>query len=169
MGRVLATELGYPHFDADDYYWLSARPSYTVKREVAERNSKLRIDLQENLSWVLSGSIDGWESGAEHLLTLVVFLYVPQELRLERLHERECEEFGAAIRPGGEMHAGYEEFIAWAGRYDTAGMEQRSLARHRAWHGGLGCPVLCIEGDTTTRERLKRIIGYLDSAGALPD
>jgi adenylate kinase family enzyme len=168
LGRALAAQLAYPHFDADDYFWLPVTPPYTVKREVAERNGKLRSDLQANPSWVLSGSIDGWKSGAEQLITLVIFLYVPQGLRIERLRERESREFGDAIKPGGVMHAGFEEFIAWAGRYDTAGMEQRSLARHEAWHATVDCPVLRIEGDTTTSEGLKRVVSYLDSTGALP-
>jgi adenylate kinase family enzyme len=167
LGRALAEKLGYPHIDSDDYFWLPVDPAYTAKREAAERNSKLLSDLQAKESWLLSGSIDGWESGAEHLLTLVVFLYVHQELRLERLRERESREFGDAIKPGGPMHEGYEEFITWAGRYDTAGMEQRSLARHEAWHSTVNCSVLSIKGDTTTGERVERIIGYLNSTGAL--
>ena len=169
LGLALATEFGCPHFDADDYFWLPVEPPYTVKRDVVERNGKLLSDLQANPSWVLSGSIDGWESGVEKLLTLVVFLYLPRELRLQRLRERESREFGDAIEPGGVMHAGYEEFIAWAGRYDTSGMEQRSLVRHEAWHAKVDCPVLRIEDDTTTTERLKRVVSYFDSTGALQE
>lgn len=52
------------------------------------------------------------------------------------------------------MHEVYIEFIEWAARYDTAGMEQSSKVKHTAWLDNLSCPVLRIEGNTTTNERV---------------
>jgi len=166
LGAALATKLGVPHFDSDDYFWLPTKIPYEQEREAALRNELLLRDLTAHASWVHSGSLDGWESGAEQQFTLAVLVYVPQELRLARLAEREREELGDIIAPGGSRHADYREFMDWAARYDTAGLEQRSLVRHNAWLAELGCLVLRIEGDTTTAERIRRVLAALTPAAA---
>jgi len=162
LGQALAARLGCPHHDADDFFWLPTDPPYTDKRSVEERNTQLINALRNGNDWVLSGSIDGWDSGAEALFELVVFLLLPTELRLARLQAREEVTFGkAAISPGGGQYEPYREFIDWAARYDTAGDEQRSRVRHEAWLAALACPVLRIEGDTATDERVHRVLARL--------
>ena len=150
LGAALAQQLSLPHFDGDDYYWLPTDPPYTSKRDKAERNRLLLADQLDHHKCVLSGSMTGWGTGAEQHFDLVVFLFVPTELRLARLSARERVTFGAAaIEPGGAVYDNFREFMDWAARYDTAGMEQRSLVLHQAWLDTLSCPVLRIEGDTT--------------------
>jgi len=161
LGGILAAELGLPGFDADDYFWLPLEPHFTHKRPVGERNERLLGDLRDNPGWVLSGSITGWGTDAEEFFDLVVYLWVPTEVRLHRLRSREQARFGARVEPGGVMHDGYEEFLAWAGRYDSAGLEQRSRAVHEAWLGGVSCPVLRIEGDVTNAERVALVLDAL--------
>jgi adenylate kinase family enzyme len=162
LGRALAARLGCSHHDADDFFWLPTEPPYTDKRSVEERNSKLINTLRAGSDWVLSGSVDGWDSHSEILFELVVFLWVPTELRLARLQAREEVTFGkAAISPGGDQYEAYREFIDWAARYDIAGVEQRSRVRHEAWLAALACPVLRIEGDTTIDERINRVLARL--------
>jgi hypothetical protein len=118
--------------------------------------------LTAGRNWVLSGSIDGWESGVETLIDLVVFLWVPMELRLTRLQAREEVTFGVeAISEGGSQYEPYREFIDWASRYDTAGMEQRSRVKHEAWLAKLNCPILRLEGDTAINERLLQVLAHL--------
>jgi len=67
-------------------------------------------------------------------------------LRLARLRAREQERYGAAIAPGGPLHAKYEAFIAWAARYDEAEPVERSRALHEHWLAGLPCPVVRLDG-----------------------
>jgi hypothetical protein len=59
-------------------------------------------------------------------IDLAVYVYLRPEVRLARLLVRERERYGDRIAPGGDMNASHEAFMAWAGRYDTAGLEQRS-------------------------------------------
>jgi adenylate kinase family enzyme len=147
LGRALAQELQCAHFDSDDYYWLPTQPPYRKKRAPAERLRLLQLDLGD--AWVLSGSASGWGDPLIPRFTAVVFLWVPKELRLVRLRLREERE---SIPPDDR-----EEFLAWAARYDTAGMEQRSRTLHERWLAALTCPVIRLEGDLTTGERLRRV------------
>ena len=147
LGRALARERQCAYFDSDDYYWVPTQPPYRKKREPSERVRLLERDLGD--AWVLSGSLAGWGDPLIPRFALVVFLWVPKELRLARLRLREERE---DIPPDDR-----EEFLAWAAAYDEAGMEQRSRTLHEAWLATLACPVLRLEGDLTTEERLRRV------------
>ena len=165
LAGLLAAALDVRHFDADEYFWLPLDPPFTHKRPVGERNEKLINDLDTIPSWVLSGSVTGWGTDAERFFDLVVYLWVPTAIRVQRLRQRELARFGHRIAPGGEMHEGYEEFIAWAERYDSAGLEQRSRAVHEAWLGGITCPVLRIEGDLPNTDRLGMVLQEVSARG----
>jgi adenylate kinase family enzyme len=164
LGRALAAELNCAHFDTDDYFWEPTDPPYQQKRELAERSRLLLTDLEAHPRWVLSGSIGSWGDFAIPFFELVIFLRIPTELRLERLARREYNDFGDAILPGGSMHQIYTDFMEWAARYDTAGMEQRSLVSHEAWLASLHCDILRLEGDMSVDERVGRTVQLLNGA-----
>jgi len=46
--------------------------------------------------------------------TLVVFLWIPPEIRLERLKARERSRYGDVVLPGGERHEASLRFLDWA-------------------------------------------------------
>ena len=94
----------------------------------------------------------GWGQPLESEFDLVVFLYLPDELRLARLEHREAKRFGQA-RP---------EFLAWAAQYDEGDAPGRSLARHQQWLSALPCTVLMLEGDMSVADRVRRVLSTLD-------
>ncbi len=83
LGRGLVERLTYPHFDTGDYFWLHTDPPFIDKRERTERQHLLMDDLTSHDSWVLSGSLCGWGDVAISLFELVVFLWIPSEIRME--------------------------------------------------------------------------------------
>ena len=164
LGAVLAERFGYTHFDADTYYWIPTEPPFTTPREVAERRRLLGANLNTHPRWVISGSLMVWGDPFIPLFDLVVFLYIPHEIRMARLRERELTRFGAEpLAPGGRLHQHHLDFMSWAEKYDTAGDEQRSLFLHNRWLASLTCPVLRIEGDLTLDERIARIADFVAS------
>ena len=120
LGRAFADCLTYPHFATDDYFWLPTNPPFTEKRERSVRQQLLMDDLTEHDGWVVSGSLCGWGDVAIPLFELVVFLWIPQDVRLERLRLREHERYGERITPGGDMHEQSQAFLGWAASYDDA-------------------------------------------------
>lgn len=85
LGRALACELECQYLDVDDVYWLPTIPPYQTKRAAAERIRMLEVATHWTTSWVLSGPIVGWGDALVPTFNLVVFLYVPAEVRLARL------------------------------------------------------------------------------------
>jgi adenylate kinase family enzyme len=159
LGAALAAELQVPQHDVDAIFWEPTDPPFQTPRAIADRQARLQEVVDAAGGWVLSGSLDGWGDIAVPRMELVVFLWIPPALRIARLHARELERYPPeALAPGGAMHESYTTFMAWAERYDTAGMEQRSRARHEQWLDALPCPVLRIEGDTTVADRVARVL-----------
>jgi adenylate kinase family enzyme len=164
LAAAVARRYGHRHLDADDFYWVRTSPPYREKRPRVERLALLREALRESIPWVLAGSLCGWGDPLISEFELVVFLAVPTPVRLARLRVREVERYGQrAIAPGGELHKAHVEFLDWAGRYDTGGVEMRSRALHEAWLATVSCPVIRLEGDLSAGDQLARIEASLDA------
>src|SRR5215475_14324852 len=152
LGRALAERLQCPHFD--DYFWLTTDLPFTHQRARTERQQLLMDDLTAHDSWVVSGSLCGWGDVAIPLLELVVFLSIPQDIRMARLYRRVHTRFGTRILPGGDMYESTQAFLARAASYDEGGLDIRSRRLHEQWLGTLPCPILCFEGEYTIEEQL---------------
>jgi adenylate kinase family enzyme len=162
LGRGLATRLGWPHFDTDDYFWLPSDPPFQHIRDRAERRALLGAALQASARWVLSGSLCGWGDVVIPRFELVIFVWVPPDLRIARLRARERDRYGAAIEPGGPLHERFEAFIAWAAAYDEGlDVPERCRRLHDEWLAALPCPVLCLEDTASVEDRLDRILRHL--------
>jgi adenylate kinase family enzyme len=159
LGRVLAERLHCPHFDTDDYFWLPTDPPFREPRPLAERQKLLMDDLAAYNSWVISGSLCGWGDSAVPLFDLVVFLWIPQDVRLERLRRREMMRYGKRIMPGGDMYEQSQAFLAWAASYDEGDLTIRSRRRHDQWLSTLPCPIVYREREYTIEEHVEVLMG----------
>jgi adenylate kinase family enzyme len=164
LASTIATRYGHRHLDTDDFFWMPTSPPYREKRPREERLVRLRQALLGSGPWVLSGSLCGWGDPLIPEFELVVFLIVPTEVRLARLRARELERYGSeAVAPGGNLYEAHLEFLDWAGRYDTGGLEMRSRALHEAWLRTLPVRVLRLEGDRSVAEHLAQIEASVDA------
>ncbi|KAB8138095.1 hypothetical protein F9U64_06525 [Gracilibacillus oryzae] len=162
LGAALSNVLPHIYLDTDDYFW---KTKFTEQRTIPERRQMLENDLSFNEKVVLSGAVCGWGDDFGEFFDLVVFLWIPQDLRLERLKEREFERYGEEILAGGSRYEQSKTFLEWAALYDTAGMEVRSKTLHEHWMADLACPILRLEGDYTVEERVEAVQKYLNADG----
>jgi len=158
LGAALARHLQYQHFDSDKYYWLPTNPPFQIKREIEDRQKLLLADLASD-SWVLSGSLCKWGDVAIPLFDLVVFLWLPSDIRIPRLRNREVQRYGEeAISPDGHLHSKSNEFIEWAMRYDEGDENIRSRELHERWLKKIKCRIVRIEEDISIDEKISRIL-----------
>lgn len=153
LGKALATRRNSTFLDTDDYFW---KVKYSEIHAVEDRVALLQNEFAKSRQWILSGSLCGWGDVFIPLFDLVVFLYLPRDVRMHRLQAREKERYGDDILPGGPRHAEYSALIEWAGKYDDGGPEIRSKRGHEEWLRKLKCPVLRLEGDISLDEKLRR-------------
>ncbi|NQX43722.1 AAA family ATPase [Paenibacillus tritici] len=158
LGQVLAARLPHVHLDSDDYFW---EQKYSKQSVVAERLRRLRTDLEQQEPWILSGAVCGWGDPLRDMFDLVIFLWIPEQVRLERLRAREYERYGDESLPGGDKYEEVQQFMAWAALYDSAGPEVRSRTLHEEWIAGLKCNLVRLEGDLTVEERVNAVLQYM--------
>lgn len=156
LGQALATHLGCAFHDGDDFYWMPTDPPFRSAQDPLIRTSRLLEALQNASISVLAGSVLDWGVELEDSFSLIVFLTVPAEIRVARLKDREMQRFGR-VDP---------DFLAWAAQYDRGTLGGRSLSKHQAWLAKRSCPVLRIDGDTSTERRLARVLEALTARSA---
>ena len=162
LARRLCDELGYTFMDTDDYFWVPTDPPFTTCRTVEDRLNRIRQDFETAQNAVLSGSLGSWGSPLLPYFTLGVRIEMDQDLRIQRLHQRDVERFGPRIAPGGDMYAQHLEFLEWAKRYDTGGLEVRSKAKHDLWQSQLPCPTLLLDGADTVENHVQNVLKALN-------
>jgi adenylate kinase family enzyme len=158
LGMTLSGRFGYAHLDTDDYFWEPTDPPFQGPRARHERQTMLAAAMDAHPRWVLSGSLCGWGDIFIPRFDLVIFLWVPTEIRCARLRERERHRFGTeALAPGGAMHDAHVAFMNWAAAYDEGGEDMRSRQRHETWLAALPCPCLRLEGLLAVEEQITRL------------
>jgi adenylate kinase family enzyme len=146
LGLALAARLAMPFFDTDDFFWQPSDPPYLAERDDADRLRLMRELFLAGPAWILAGSVEGWGEALGAQFDGVIFLTLPDAVRIERLRARETARFGAAaVAPGGAWHKELEGFLDWASHYEDGTREGRSRGRHEAWLATLACPVLRLE------------------------
>lgn len=155
LSRALAECFGYTLLDTDDFFWLPTNPKYTTPRPFEERRRLLEEAVDAAAFCVIAGSMTGWGDIFRPRFDLVIVVETPTPVRLERLKRREFAHFGERIQPGGDMYENHQTFLAWASRYDTAGVEQRSRAMHDAWLQQVTCPIVTVDGTAPIDEMIR--------------
>jgi adenylate kinase family enzyme len=163
LGRALAAEWDFPYFDSDDYFWHRTDPPFVLRRDRGERNALMKADLDREERCILGGSVINWERPEDPervfpIWDLMVFLWLPPDLRMARIRAREYGRYGDVIYNDPERRRHYEEFIAWCADYDHAtGIASRTLIAHEEFLRGWKGPLLEMREDLTTSERMRLV------------
>src|SRR5699024_8229077 len=136
---------------------------FAEQRSVPARREMLEKDMITYKNIILSGAVCGWGDDFKHYFDLVIFLWIPQHIRMKRLEQREFQRYGKEIVAGGNKHELSKKFLEWASLYDHAGLEVRSKTLHENWMAELSCPILRIEGNYSVEERVEIVMDYLST------
>ncbi len=163
MGQSLAGRWHVPYVDSDDYFWEKTEPPFTTKRDPQLRNQMIHEELSKNKDWILGGSVINWGDKVFPDFDVVVFLYIPSDIRIKRLKRRELTRYGEVIHTNPTRREHFEQFILWASDYDhNAGVANRTLHAHEAWLATQKAPIIRLIGDITTQERVRLTIEKLN-------
>lgn len=163
LGKALEQKLGWKYLDSDDYYWQKTNPPYEVKVPLAARNKAFLQDIAQHNPVVASGSMVTWGTHWKQIFDLVVFLYVPPDIRMQRLKNREQQRYGNLLAGNPVIHQKMVDFLDWAAQYDNEAFDGRTIVQHQQWLQQLTCPILKIEGDFSTEERINKIVYQIET------
>ena len=158
LGLTLAQKLQWNHLDADDYYWAKTNPPFEKKLDRKTRIGNLKRDFQRFEQVIISGSLSTWGEYWNTAFDLGVFLYLPKDIRLNRLQKREEERYGTQLEGDQKIITKSKAFLEWASQYDNADFNGRSIIQHRQWIEDLACPVIEIQGDLSNEERIDIVL-----------
>ena len=89
----------------------------------------------------------------------MVFLYVAQTLRVERLKKRELERYGDVIYKDPERSKKFTNFLDCAEDYNNnKGIANGTLSAHKIWLTKTNSPVLEITGYLAVEKRVEIVI-----------
>lgn len=161
LANKLSKKLGYEHFDTDDFFWIKTDPPYQRKTPVEQRIEQMSKCLGRSERWILSGSLCGWGDVFIPYFDLVIFLWIPEEVRMKRLLEREKQRYGNEIDKEGTLYESHLGFMEWASKYDSGGLEVRSKRLHYEWLDNLKCRILKMEEDMDLDEKVQRVKEFM--------
>ncbi len=145
LGRLVAEQLAYPYFDIDDYIWRrDTEIPFTKMYSREEKARRLMDAIAGHNHFVMAGSMDSFHAPFDPLFELAVLVTADVQIRLDRLHRREHNQFGSRILEGGDMYEEHRRFLDSAARYDSDGSP--CLQTHLAWAETLPCPLLRLDG-----------------------
>ena len=162
LGKEMNERLGFFHIDIDDVFWMPTDPPYQIRREREKRQEILIEKFNSNERWVTTGCVMGWGDFIIPEIDLCVYLWIPAEIRIERLKKREIAEYGEKeTSKGGKYYEQYKWFIEWASHYDDGKVDEgRTKEKQEAWMKKLTCPVLRIEGNYTIEEKIEKMMNF---------
>jgi len=157
LAGELAKQLGFKHMDMDDYYY-SRESEFAGMRPCNEIIELLKIDLDNHPRFVMSGTIGSilWDL-VNPLFDFAVLLFVPTEIRLERVKARAYERFGDRAIEGGDLYDNHQKCYHHVQQYDI-GFHSVSKERHEKWAEEIDCPVLRADGTKPISENVKWIM-----------
>ncbi len=163
LGRKLCDRAGFTLLDADNYFWVPSDPPFTEKRKASERVELLKRDIANSNNVVLSGSIIKWGDELIPLFTLAIRLETDTPTRIQRIIDRQKNEYGNRIERGGDMYYNHIKFVNWAREYDKGGLDMRSKASHDQWQRLLECKVITLKGADDLEENCRMVTDYLSA------
>ena len=162
LGKELAKVLEFPHLDLDDYYWPRDAMGNLCYEEIRPREliiEHLKNDLSKHSNFVMSGTIGNilWDF-INPLFGLGILLFVPAEIRIERVKLRSFERYGDRVLVGGDLYEEYQKIYSEIPNYEI-GYHSVSLERHEKWAAKIDCPVLRVDGTKPISENAAWIAG----------
>lgn len=155
LGRALAALSGYAFRDAEDYYFSQKEGEYAYGKARAkdEAAALLLRDLEAYEDFIFASVMGNFGEEALSRFTHAVFVYVPKEVRLERVRDRSYRKFGDRMRPGGDLYEKEQGFFQM--------VEARPPRQVEDWLETVSLPVFQVDGTCPPEENARRILGVL--------
>ncbi len=157
LASALAEELNYRFIDIEDIYFPKNNPHYLYAdpRPFDEVQSILLDILSKNTNFILASVKGDFNKEIVSNLMCAVYIEVPKEIRLKRVHERSFSKFGDRMCKGGDLFERERSFFKLVASRDENTVEK--------WLSTVQIPVIKVDGTLPIKDNVKLIIKELNS------
>ena len=151
LGEALAERMGYTWFDMEDCYFpkTDSRYPYAAPRSQKEAEQILRERICQSDHFVLTAVKGDFADDIIAAFEKVLWIRVPQAIRMRRVRNRSYEKFGSRMLPGGDLYEQEERFLTHA--------ETRKEEDVSAWVATVSCPLQILDGTQAISELLEQV------------
>ena len=151
LGEALAERMGYTWIDMEDCYFpkTDSRYPYAAPRSQKEAEQILRERICQSDHFVLTAVKGDFADDIIAAFEKVLWIRVPQAIRMRRVRNRSYEKFGSRMLPGGDLYEQEERFLTHA--------ETRKEEDVSAWVATVSCPLQILYGTQSISELLEQV------------
>ncbi len=151
LGEALAERMGYTWIDMEDCYFpkTDSLYPYAAPRSQKEAEQILRERICQSDHFVLSAVKGDFADDIIAAFEKVLWIRVPQAIRMRRVRNRSYEKFGSRMLPGGDLYEQEERFLTHA--------ETRKEEDVSAWVATVSCPLQILDGTQAISELLEQV------------
>ncbi|WP_027062993.1 AAA family ATPase [Mesoplasma seiffertii] len=162
LAEYIANKHNIKWIDTDSYYW-KAGTNQTIRNTVAEKIALYHQDIDNLEDYVVAGSTYSWYKEGFADVDLLVFLYLDENTRMQRLIERELARHGKAGLACDENGNCTNDFIEWCRKYYTNldPNEGGTYLAHTNEINSKQVPVLKLDASLSTEEKYNEIMKIL--------
>lgn len=161
LASSLSQRTGFPHLEVDSFYWKPTNPPFQEKVDKTVRQNNLLQNFQSYDNVIICGSMVSWGEVWETAFDLVIFIYLKNDIRMQRLQNREIERYGDRLFSDKQTQENSKAFIQWANKYEDSNFSGRSLKIHENWIKKVDCPILRLDGSDSLNDKTEYIFKYL--------
>lgn len=157
LGKALAEKLHFHFTDNEDLYFSKSDPDYVYAspRTKEEVRPLLLQEIKAHENFVFASVKGDYEDDVYSFFQYVVFIYVPRDIRLQRVKNRSFQKFGNRMLPGGDLFEQEEKFFRLVSSRPENTVEE--------WIKALRCPVIRIDGTKPVEDNIKIIVRKIHS------
>lgn len=157
LGKALAEKLHFHFTDNEDLYFSKSDPDYVYAspRTKEEVRPLLLQEIKAHENFVFASVKGDYEDDVYSFFQYVVFIYVPRDIRLQRVKNRSFQKFGNRMLPGGDLFEQEENFFRLVSSRPENTVEE--------WIKALRCPVIRIDGTEPVEDNIKIIVRKIHS------
>lgn len=117
LAKFISEKENIMWIDTDRYLWKDE--SFTENHPIEKRKEMYEKDMETNNGYAASGSIYSWYPNGFSDRDVLVFLYIDEEIRMERLRKREIRRNNTQKTWHDEDGNMTNEFLEWCKTYLT--------------------------------------------------
>lgn len=153
LGNALSKELKIHCMDIEEYYFDNGIRPYSNPRSRDEVVKLIQRDIGKYDEFIISAVNCNLGEEINKCYRLVVYVYAPLGVRMERIKNRSYQQFGKRMQMGGDLYEQEQRFFEF-----VRNESERKIEETVAWINTLSTPVLQIDGTKPIKEIVKEII-----------